>query len=54
MASKLASDDLREHFAQCGAVMSATVITDRVCGQSRGFGFVEMSTEAETQTRSGS
>ena len=43
------SEDLREYFAQCGTVMSATVITDRVTGQSRGFGFVEMSTEAEAQ-----
>jgi len=58
MASKLfvgglpystTSEDLLEHFAQCGAVASATVITDRYSGQSRGFGFVEMSTEAEAQ-----
>ena len=42
-------EDQREYFAQCGPVMSATVITDRVTGQSRGFGFVEMSTEAEAQ-----
>jgi len=43
------SDSLREHFAQCGTVESATVITDRFSGQSRGFGFVEMSTPAEAQ-----
>ncbi len=58
MASKLfvgglpystTSEDLRESFAQCGRVVSATVITDRFSGQSRGFGFVEMSTEAEAQ-----
>jgi RNA recognition motif-containing protein len=58
MASKLfvgglpystTSEDLREHFAACGTVVSATVITDRFSGQSRGFGFVEMSTEAEAQ-----
>ena len=36
------SEALREHFAQCGTVESATVITDRYSGQSRGFGFVEM------------
>src|SRR5687767_488543 len=36
------SDGLREYFAQCGTVLSATVITDRFSGQSRGFGFVEM------------
>jgi RNA recognition motif-containing protein len=43
------SDSLREYFSQCGTVESATVITDRMSGQSRGFGFVEMSTEAEAQ-----
>ncbi len=43
------SESLKEFFAQCGAVESATVITDRFSGQSRGFGFVEMSTEAEAQ-----
>ena len=51
MASKLyigglsystTSDGLREYFAQSGSVLSATVITDRFSGQSRGFGFVEM------------
>jgi len=36
------SESLREYFAQCGTVESATVITDRFSGQSRGFGFVEM------------
>jgi RNA recognition motif-containing protein len=44
------SESLRRHFAQCGTVESATVITDRESGQSRGFGFVEMATEAEAQT----
>jgi RNA recognition motif-containing protein len=44
------SESLREYFAQCGAVESATVITDRFSGQSRGFGFVEMATDAEAQT----
>jgi RNA recognition motif-containing protein len=51
MASKLyigglsystTSDGLREFFSQSGNVLSATVITDRFSGQSRGFGFVEM------------
>ena len=44
------SESLREYFAQCGNVESATVITDRFSGQSRGFGFVEMATDAEAQT----
>jgi cold-inducible RNA-binding protein len=43
------SESLREYFAQCGTVESATVITDRFSGQSRGFGFVEMSTDAEAK-----
>src|SRR2546423_2273499 len=58
MASKLyigglsystTSDGLREFFAQSGNVLSATVITDRFSGQSRGFGFVEMNTAEEAQ-----
>ena len=43
------SEALREHFTQCGTVESATVITDRYSGQSRGFGFVEMATNEEAQ-----
>jgi cold-inducible RNA-binding protein len=43
------SDALRQHFAQCGTVTSAEVVTDRDSSQSRGFGFVEMSSEAEAQ-----
>jgi RNA recognition motif-containing protein len=59
MASKLfvgglpystTSEELREHFGRAGAVVSATVVTDRLSGQSRGFGFVEMSTDAEADT----
>lgn len=36
-------DDLREFFAPYGEVTSARVIMDKATGQSRGFGFVEMS-----------
>ena len=43
------SDGLREFFAQSGSVLSATVITDQFSGQSRGFGFVEMTTAEEAQ-----
>ena len=43
------SEGLREFFAQCGTVESATVITDRFSGQSRGFGFVEMSSAEDAQ-----
>ena len=40
-------DSLRNAFAQAGTVESATVIMDRMSGRSRGFGFVEMSTDEE-------
>jgi RNA recognition motif-containing protein len=43
------SEALREFFAQSGNVVSATVITDRFSGQSRGFGFVEMGTAEDAQ-----
>jgi RNA recognition motif-containing protein len=36
------SDSLRDAFAQAGAVVSATVLSDKMSGRSRGFGFVEM------------
>ncbi len=39
--------ELEELFAAHGTVESAKVITDRDTGQSRGFGFVEMSSEDE-------
>jgi len=38
---------LQEIFAQAGTVESAKVITDRDTGRSKGFGFVEMSSDAE-------
>jgi len=38
---------LNEIFAQVGSVTSAKIITDRDSGRSKGFGFVEMSTDAE-------
>ena len=40
---------LRELFGGAGEIVSVTLITDRVTGSSKGFGFVEMSTEAEAQ-----
>jgi len=40
---------LRELFAQSGTVESATSITDRMSGRSKGFGFVEMSSDKEAQ-----
>ena len=43
------SADLEALFAQCGAVESAAVITDRATGRSRGFGFVEMGSADEAK-----
>jgi RNA recognition motif-containing protein len=42
-------EDLRALFAEAGVCESAAVITDKFSGQSRGFGFVEMSSAAEAQ-----
>ena len=36
-------EDLREFFVEYGEVTSAKIITDKLTGKSRGFGFVEMS-----------
>jgi len=41
------SGDLEKLFAEVGKVESATIITDRNTGRSRGFGFVEMSADEE-------
>src|SRR5438045_4294073 len=49
LAYSTTSEGLREFFAQSGNVLSATVITDRFSGQSRGVGFVEMATAEEAQ-----
>ena len=42
-------ENLRETFSACGTVDSANMITDRDTGQSKGFGFVEMSSDSEAQ-----
>jgi RNA recognition motif-containing protein len=40
-------DEIRELFVQAGEVISANIIKDKFTNQSRGFGFVEMATEAQ-------
>ena len=40
-------DELRETFSEFGNVTSASIITDRETGRSRGFGFVEFSDDAD-------
>ncbi len=42
-------DELRELFAQAGNVVSVAVIRDRDSGRSKGFGFVEMGSDADAQ-----
>lgn len=44
------NESLKDLFAQCGTVESANVIIDKMSGRSKGFGFVEMSTDEEAQT----
>ncbi len=58
MASKLfvgglpyrtSKEELEEAFAKAGSVVSASIVMDRETGRSKGFGFVEMSSDAEAQ-----
>ena len=45
----VSSSHLQEWFTPFGTVQSAQVITDRETGRSKGFGFVEMDTDAQAQ-----
>jgi RNA recognition motif-containing protein len=47
LSFRVTSDDLHEHFSQAGSVESANIVQDRETGRSRGFGFVEMSSEED-------
>ncbi len=49
LSYNIGKNDLEQMFAAHGTVVSAQVITDRGTGRSKGFGFVEMSTEQEAQ-----
>jgi len=49
LAYGMTSDDLRQAFEAYGEVSSANVITDRDTGKSKGFAFVEMSSDSEAQ-----
>jgi RNA recognition motif-containing protein len=46
---QISGADLEQLFSEFGTVESAQVIQDRDTGRSKGFGFVEMGTEAEAQ-----
>ncbi|MEK7132733.1 MAG: RNA-binding protein [Patescibacteria group bacterium] len=41
--------ELKDAFSQAGSVASAVVIMDKMSGRSKGFGFVEMSSDEEAQ-----
>jgi RNA recognition motif-containing protein len=49
LAFQTTETDLKELFAQAGLCESVAIITDRDSGQSRGFGFVEMASNADAQ-----
>jgi RNA recognition motif-containing protein len=49
LSFETSEDTLRTLFAEYGEIASVNLITDRYTGQSRGFAFVEMSTEQAAQ-----
>ncbi len=49
LSREVTEDELRQAFEPFGQVTSVNVIKDRYSGESRGFGFVEMSTKSEAQ-----
>ena len=46
---KTDNEGLAAHFAQVGTVTNATILTDKMTGKSKGYGFVEFSSEAEAR-----
>jgi RNA recognition motif-containing protein len=49
LSFQASADTLREAFASCGEVTDVHIVQDRETGQSRGFAFVTMSTDAEAR-----
>ena len=47
---KTTNDELQALFEAAGQVASATIIMDKMTGRSKGFGFVEMSNDADADT----
>ena len=45
----VSDEDLRQAFSEAGSCSSASIVRDRMTGKSRGFGFVEMTTEEEAR-----
>ncbi len=50
LSREVTEEDLQAAFVTFGQVTSAKVITEKVSGESKGFGFVEMPAEAEAQS----
>jgi cold-inducible RNA-binding protein len=49
LAYSVNDNSLQQHFAEFGTIASAKVMMDRDSGRSKGFGFVEMSSDSEAQ-----
>jgi RNA recognition motif-containing protein len=49
LSYNVTEERLQNHFAQHGTVVSARIITDKFSGRSKGFGFVEMSSDQEAE-----
>lgn len=49
LSYRLTEDQLREAFEEFGEVSSCTIIKDKVTGQSKGFGFLEMPERSEAE-----
>lgn len=49
LAREVTEEDLKKAFEDFGQVSSVKIITDKLTGQARGFGFVEMPAQAEAQ-----
>lgn len=49
LSYNLSEDELKEVFAEYGEVSNVTIIKDKYSGQSKGFGFIEMPTQAEAE-----
>src|SRR5688572_12517017 len=49
LSYNVTEERLLQHFAQHGSVVSARIITDKFSGRSKGFGFVEMSSDQEAE-----
>jgi RNA recognition motif-containing protein len=49
LAFGASEEDLKKLFSEAGAVQSAKIVTDSYSGRSRGFGFVEMTSNAEAE-----